>query len=246
MKRLITTLAILAAVLFAAGAAHSANIVNIAPACSITSTHTPNLVWEPGNVADNDLGPAKGWLGEWFGPKGKMPYLLFSLPRDTTVVGMEVIAASFVETGKENRFLRPREIEVDFINGKQRQRLTFELDDDELAAQRLEFDPQPAEQVQVTITDVYSAQAALHDMVGFQEVRIFAEGKGQNSAETTHSAPATLNYNQDPPLSLPDADDSDESSDTDDSEGHIDADEAAILNLLHELIKRLEQKFLQD
>jgi hypothetical protein len=223
-----------------APAACADDAANIAPRCTITSSPLPNVLWAPGNVADGDLGPTKGWLGEWLGPKNQ-PWLRFTLPQPFRITAIEVVPASFTETGKKNRFLRPRTIYVDFTSGGGTQRLTFELDDNETQTQRLEFDPATAEKIDLIIGGVYDAQAVIRDSVGFQEVRIFSDNAPQTGGGKTGAGSLLSDEG-------PDAGEEPEyeSGGVSGDDGRIDAGEREILDLLRALLEKLEKKFLED
>ena len=218
-------------------AARAAQGVNIAGRCRITAEYPlPNALWTPAMAADGQTGPIKGWLGTW-GNVDKKPWIQFELPQSTLITGMDVLSASFQETGP-NRFARPRVVVVEFFSGKTSETLAFELADSESEFQAMEFEPRTVDKIKLTIDSVYLGGARISDMAGFQEVRIYTPGDpgaetGKNGAESRKSPDTSLDYKGNP-AGDPDA------------SGALDTEEREILNLLRTLLDRLEKKFLED
>jgi len=175
MKQLLSVAAVfvLGAGLLGAAPSRAAADVNISGRCEITAqTPLPNALWAPALVADGEIGPIKGWLAYW-GHGGAKPWVRFTLPRRMTVTGMEVMPATFPEAGS-SRFTRPQLVTIEFFDGKQSEKIAFELADNEQSFQTLEFEPRAADSIMITIESVYMANARINDVTGFQEVRIFS------------------------------------------------------------------------
>jgi hypothetical protein len=232
-----------------AGAFARETTVNIAPQCGISSSPLPNALWTPDRVADGSTGPTNGWLGSVFGPKD-MPWVDFKLPKKTTVTGVEIVAASFTEAGPK-RFSRPKDITIYFIEGKKTSKLSFTLEDNEKDFQKFEFASTAVNELKITIDSVYSAGARLNDMAGFQEVRILAIGvpAPAKSTNETISTDNPLKYNGEQNGS---GDGGEAASNSGNSaaggqdDGTLDEDEKEILDLLRELLAKLEKKFRED
>lgn len=235
MKQLLRMAAVfvLGAGLMGAASPRAAADVNIANRCQITAQHPlPNALWTPSMVADDEIGPIKGWLAYW-GSDAK-PWIRFKLPRRMTITGMEVMPATFPETGG-SRFTRPQLVTIDFFDGKQSEKIAFELADDEQSFQTLEFEPRAADAIMITIESVYMARARIDDLTGFQEVRIFSPAEpGMDPTPATQK-------NTDSRNSEPDSLEYDESG-----QGTLSDDEREILDLLRALLDRLEEEFLKD
>lgn len=231
MKRASLLIVMVLAAALHAGAACADE--NIAPRCGITAQYPlPNALWTPALVADGEIGPIKGWLAYWGKPA--KPWIRFKLPARSTITGMEVMPATFPETGS-SRFSRPQLVTVEFFTGKQSDKIAFELADDEQRFQALEFEPREADEIMITIESAYMAGARINDMTGFQEVRIFTPGGASPDSG-----------NPDPPRN-PGADSLQyDGSDAGQTTGALSDEEKEILELLRALLDRLERKFLQD
>lgn len=232
MKRAFTTIAVilLASALQACAARADENI---APRCEITAQYPlPNALWTPVQVADGETGPIKGWLAYW--RSSAKPWIRFKLPARATITGMEVMPATFPETGA-SRFSRPHLVTLEFFTGKNSEKLAFELSDDEQRFQTIEFEPREADEIMITIESVYAGGARISDVTGFQEVRIFTPG------------PAAPGDGKSAPPRNPDADSLNyDGAGQGAATGTLSSEEKEILDLLRALIEKLERRFLQD
>jgi hypothetical protein len=246
MKKAIIMIILIA---IAAAAPALCDDVNIAPRCRVLVSAPANPAWDGKNLADNDIGPTKGWLGT-FDPQNT-PWARFILPYPATVTKIRVIPASYTELMR-HRFSRPKKISV-LLKGDKPEVREFNLPDSEDIFQDLAIGSNDIYEVSIVINEVYPG-VKFPNQTGFQEVQIMtapvteivAPGGGSKSAasdsnpveetkqllakiQETATGTQTVNTPTEPK-----------------KKGELSADEQEILDLLRQLLQRLEQKFREE
>lgn len=250
-RRLRQTIMFFAIFMIAAAArtAHAENTenINLAPRCSISVSDTASLAWEAKNIADGDIGPTKGWLGRWDG-KNK-PWVRLVFPMRAKITKVRIMPASYLEAG-QRRYARPKKVTL-LLKGDSSRTVEFDLDDREDVFQDLEVGGAAADEVSIVIDDVY-AGAKNADMVGFQEVQVVVSSESLEASLPSVRAAGGTAF--DPVAEVKKIDEKtggEEKEDSGkkeegDSKGSLSPDEKEILDLLRDLISRLEQKFMED
>jgi hypothetical protein len=221
--------------------------VNIASRSSISVSDTANFAWEAKNIADADIGPTKGWLGRWDG-KNK-PWVRIVFPMRAAITRVRVMPASYLESGSR-RYARPKKVTL-LLKGDSSKTLEFDLKDREDVFQDLDAGGTPADEVSIVIDEVY-ADAKNSDMVGFQEVQVIVSSDSLEATLPSERAPGDTMF--DPIAEVKKIDEKAAGGDKETSgvnkdgapKGSLSPEEKAILNDLRDLIKKLEQKFMQD
>ncbi|MFH1538893.1 MAG: hypothetical protein ABIH66_08025 [bacterium] len=237
---------------------------NIVAESIITASSLPNPAWAPENVSDGDTGPTKGWLGEW-DKKNPDLWIQFTFNNTNKVSAMRVMQAGLPEAGR-SRFSRPRKIRVLFFNDGGSTEKTLELKDREHIFQDLEIEPVDAKVIRIEVLDVYPG-SRIEEMAGFQEIEIEAEGtdsglpgRAPGGSEVNKMSDREIADAVREALSKKSANEVDESdkvkekSAGEDAAGKEEAaekpgitgEEREILELLGELMNRLEKHFEGD
>ncbi len=228
--------------------AHCAD-VNIAPKCRIQASDIANPAWDPRNVADNDIGPTRGWLGTF--DLQKPPWVRFVFPYPSTVTKIKLLPASYTEI-EWKRYSRPKKITV-LVKGDKTEAKQVDLADKEDVFAEIPVDMVNVYEISIVIDEIYQGKK-YPEQTGFQEVQILVP----DSAEALVSGEAQGGYETlpDPVTETKEAlkkaaeavtdDSAEKKSDIKKPQGTISPDEKEILDLMRKLLDKLEQKFLED
>jgi hypothetical protein len=244
-----TILLVIAGVLMFACAAYGEE-VNIAPKCRILVSDVANPAWDSRNVADNDIGPTKGWLGA-YGVQNP-PWVRFIFPYPTAVTSIRVLPASYTEL-EWGRFSRPKKISV-LLKGDTTDARQFDLADKEDVFKELPINMKNVYEVSIVINEIYPGRK-YPEQTGFQEVQIMvpeasdeaASGAAPGGYETRPNPAAEAREALDKTAAAvaPGAKEEDKTAEKK-PKGTISPDEQEILDLIKELLTKLEQKFMED
>ncbi len=242
----------IAAALFLYVSPAAAEEVNLAPKCRVIVSSTANPAWDARNLVDDDIGPTKGWLGEW--KADAQPWAKFVLPSPAKIMAIRVLPASFTEVGYR-RFARPKKVTLVLKGDKDR---TFEADlkDDENRFQEIKLDNKKYYEISIIITETYS-NATYPGQTGFQEVQIITDFEEEDTAappEENYLPKDSSNPVQEARRILDAKEDASRDSNDEDKpgakpspkKGKLTSDEKEILDLIRELLERLEKKFNED
>jgi len=250
MKKIIMMAFLIA---IAAAAPALCDDINIAPRCRILVSEPANPAWDGKNLADNDIGPTKGWLG--FFDTQNPPWTRFILPYPASVTKIMVMPASYTELQKR-RYSRPKKISV-LLKGDKPEVREFTLRDDEDVFQELPIGAKNVYEISIVINEVYPG-VKFPNQTGFQEVQIMVSPETE-MVSPVGSAPGTgiaSNPVEETKIILAKAEDAAAATQTANvptgtsaepkKKGELSPDEQEILDLLRQLLQRLEQKFREE
>ncbi|MEW5944774.1 MAG: hypothetical protein AB1742_01115 [bacterium] len=214
---------------------------NVTAESVISVSSAPNPAWAPANVCDGEVGPTRGWLGEWDEKKPNL-WIQFDFPSPVVVSNVRLMQAGLPEAGWR-RFSRPKKIVLTF-NGDRKTARELVLEDREHVFQDAAVGPVEAGAVRVEVSEVFS-DARIGTMAGFQEIEIIADegagGVGKTPAagvgNPTEGVPAG-----EARAGKARAGGGDEAG----VKKGVTEEERAILELLGELLERLEKRFSED
>lgn len=263
-SRMRPTLMLFAAALFFTAMPAPALAGNIIAESIITASSLPNPAWAPENVGDGDVGPTKGWLGEW-SDTGAELWLQFSFSQPEHITGIRLMQAGLTQAGR-NRFARPRKVKITFFTDKASTNVTATLEDRELIFQNVEITPTDAKTIKIEVLEAWPG-SRIKNMAGFQEIEIITD-KVKSAATDSAGKPiempkAGVARPADPEqggrvidprsaaVSSPETAANDAPADTSAGEqsgggSNLSQEEKEILELLSRLMEKLEKQFAKD
>ncbi|MFA6450541.1 MAG: hypothetical protein WCX65_13800 [bacterium] len=222
--------------------------VNIAPRCRVLASEPANAAWESKNIVDQDIGPTKGWLGIF--DAVNPPWARFVIPYPVKITKILIMPASYTEL-ERRRYSRPKTVSV-VLKGDKPSVKEFTLLDKEDGFQELAINEDNVYELSIVINDVYPS-VKYPNQTGFQEVEIMIppevqiltpEGglkNAEGALNPAEEARKILNKTQEAASETPDGKKAEPAQ-----KGELSQDEQEILDLLRELLQRLEQKFREE
>lgn len=232
-------------VLLAAAAPAVCENFNIAPNCRIIVSDVVNPAWDGQKIADRDLGPTKGWLGKY--DAANPPWAKLILPYPAKIDSIRVIPAMYKELGKK-RYSRPKKVSV-LLKGDKPEVRDFELKDDETQYQELKIGLDNVYELSIIIKEVYPGKN-VPDQTGFQEVQVMAEPAGEVISQGGRPVEETPSPVEETKRLLEKVNEKVGAQAAAPSggagNGGLTPDEQEILDLLRQLMEKLEKKFRED
>ena len=233
----------------AAAADEPVNLALAGNGATVQASSAPNPAWPAAQLTDGRTDTTRGWVGS--ADQDTQPWVAVQFPAPTRVSSILLYQAGFSEAG-EKRFARPKKLKIQ-MDGVDPKYVT--LEDFELRAQKIEFDPVTTSTIIIYIMSTYG-DAKFPFLAGFQEIEIYGgsvplavSGNENDSDETTDEPETPDTDSSDDPflneirdtITAADAIVESAAENSDGSGAGLDDTERELLILLQEFMDRLEE-----